>query len=269
MGNEVESLIISIVIFGTLTLLLFVAALVYMVMFYRRKVIIHQLEQELMLQRHRQELQRQETEAQELERARIGRDLHDEIGSALVTTNTCLTNIGKGLSGAEQERIDQITNHLSNTIDGLQRIVSELTPPSLDLMHPSEAIQLHCELVMQATDIQIEVDVDLKPPILLNISDQIAVFRTVQEIITNAVKHAQCKAMNIVWEESDTCVTIQVFDNGIGFEPEKMHHGHGLRNMHNRISLCGGTLKIDSAPEKGTRHNIHIPIANHPKTANQ
>jgi two-component system, NarL family, sensor kinase len=264
MGSGTENLIISLVIFGTITMLLFVVALVYMILYHRRSLLFNQMERDLTAQRHRREMDRHESLAQERERQRIARDLHDEIGSALVNTRRHLMSMSEGLSGDEKRRLEQMAHQMHETMNGLHRIISELTPPSLDVLHLTEALRFYAHQVSEATGLRIALDTDASTSRTLASEVQLALYRTLQEIINNTVKHAQCQCMDIIWEETDEVLTITTYDNGVGFDASGTHTGHGLHNIRNRVALCGGTLTITSSPGHGTQHTIVVPSPEKP-----
>jgi signal transduction histidine kinase len=268
MGSGTENLIISLVIFGTITLLLFVVALVYMILYHRRSLLFNQMERDLTAQRHRHEMDRQESQAQERERQRIARDLHDEIGSALINTRRHLMSMSEGLTGDEKRRLEQMAHQMHETMNGLHRIISELTPPSLEVMHLTEALRFYAHQVTEATGMRIALDIIVTSPRILPTESQLALYRTLQEIINNTVKHAQVQCMDIIWEETDDALTITTYDSGAGFDPDDAHTGHGLRNIRNRVALCGGTLTIASTPGKGTQHTIVLPYVDKPNLNN-
>jgi two-component system, NarL family, sensor kinase len=246
-------------IVGTMLLLIMVSWIIIIAIQYRKRVVITRMERELTERRHRQELERQEAEAQERERQRIARDLHDAIGSALLITKRSLNEIGHDISGKKGERIRQLSQQMDEVIEGLHRIIAELSHPILDAMSLPEALRFYFHHLSQVTGTRITMKVNEESNQRHSKEVEIALYRVVQEIVANALKHACCKNIQIQWNQTPGWLTIEVSDDGIGFNIQTQHTGYGLTNLKNRIALCGGQYTLNSALNKGTQYSIRIP----------
>ena len=91
-------------------------------------------------------------------------------------------------------------------------------------------------------------------------SKEIQLFRIIQELLTNVIKHAKASEVTVQFTEDEDELIIMVEDNGIGFDPEKNYDGMGLNNIRQRVSRTGGQLNIDSAPGNGTTVIINVPM---------
>ncbi len=221
-------------------------------------------------QRLMQELQRREQlrgqllehlmAVQEDERRRIARELHDEAGQAL-------TALMVGLRLLESERADpralleRITD-LKRTTDGvmenLHRLAMDLRPASLDHLGLTAALQQYADLCSQryALDVQFEV-VGLENA-RLPADVEIALYRIVQEALTNVARHARATRADVLLERRGNRLVLIVEDDGIGFMPAQQTNRLGLFGMHERAEMLGGQLTIESQPGLGTTIYLEI-----------
>jgi signal transduction histidine kinase len=205
--------------------------------------------------------------AQEAERQRVARELHDETGQAL-------TAIGLGLRGIENSLKDetmpaaahlrQLEGMVSQSLNELQRLIADLRPSHLDDLGLSAALRWYANEVVDRTGLvgdveQIGEERSLSDPV------KIALFRVVQEALTNVLKHAQASRARVGLTFNEENVKILVEDDGRGFNAEQVFKQHrsswGLMGIEERASLLGGWVEIDSAVWKGTRILVAIPYA--------
>ncbi len=213
----------------------------------------------------RGELLRRVVEAQEAERQRIARELHDATGQAL-------TAIGLGLRGASTTlrqdlekatlQLRQLESLVARSLDELQRIIADLRPSHLDDLGLPAALRWYAAEVQNRTPLQVTVEVsgEVKP---LSSETKIALFRIAQEALTNTIKHARAKHAHIALVFGNEDVTLQVNDDGCGFDTNhpdrKGRHPWGLEGMKERASLLGGQCHILSSPGRGTLVVVTIP----------
>lgn len=213
----------------------------------------------------RAELFRRVVGAQEAERQRIARDLHDETGQSL-------TAIGMGLRGLadqpdakkRQSTLTQLQSLTSDSIRELQRIISDLRPAHLDDLGLSATVRWYASRVHELTAMQLRVDFEGDEPILDD-AVKITIFRIVQEAINNVVKHAKATTVNVKIHYLQKDVRIHVFDNGVGFEMKDVQSrigrvSLGLAGMEERAALLGGGVTISSRPGYGTEVEAVIPL---------
>lgn len=218
----------------------------------------------------RGELFRRVVAAQEAERQRIARDLHDETGQALTAIGMGL----RGLSGKIGTRnkgavgtLHKLEGLTADSLKELQRLISDLRPSHLDDLGLSAALRWYTSRIQEHSAISIRVDIHGEEK-ELDEAMKIAVFRIIQESLNNIIKHAQASNVNIhvAFEEKD--VRIHVFDNGIGFDPDQVKKRRssrpslGLAGMEERAVLLGGTVSIQSRPGYGTEVEAMIPCQN-------
>ncbi len=200
-------------------------------------------------------------EGQELERQRLARELHDETGQAL-------TSILLGLRGVEEEaqgqprlleRLAEVREVAVATLQDVRRLAVELRPKALDDFGLLPALERLAESVGEQTGIAVELEGRLGDR--LPAETETALYRIVQEALTNVVKHAQARRVSVVLTRKDDSVAALVEDDGRGFSPDGVEEGRlGLTGIRERLSLLGGRLTLESAPDAGTTLVAEIPL---------
>jgi len=213
----------------------------------------------------RGELLRQVVAAQEAERQRIARELHDETGQSL-------TALGLGLRGVAtylRTDVDKASHNLhqmegmaAQSLDELRRLIDDLRPSHLDDLGLPAALRWYAGEVENRSDLKISVDAP-QGPCELPLQIKTALFRIAQEALTNTVKHSEARSASIKLTWGDGVVELNVRDDGKGFEqtrmPTKQRPAWGLMGMQERTVLCGGQFLLKSAPGWGTEIQVEIP----------
>ena len=199
--------------------------------------------------------------AQELERQRLARELHDETGQAL-------TSILLGLKGVEEARdgeqvaaaASQLRELVVTTLQDVRRLAVELRPKALDDFGLVPALERLIETFQDQTGIE----VDLAPRLgeeRLPFDVETALYRITQEALTNVVKHARAKHVSIVLTRRDGTVSAVIEDDGLGFdEAQAGPDGLGLLGMRERVALVSGRLAVETSPGSGTTLSIEVPV---------
>lgn len=216
------------------------------------------------------ELFRRIVDAQEAERQRIARDLHDETGQAL-------TAIGMGLRGlstmlTNNRNRDQTIKTLrrletlsADSLLELQRLITDLRPSHLDDLGLPAALRWYAGKVQERTDLNVKVKIE-GDELLITSTLKIAIFRIVQEALNNITKHANAKDVYIKLEYQPTRVIVSVRDDGIGFDLDMVRMSRtrrpslGLAGMQERAALVGGEMSIQSSPGQGTLIEAKLPL---------
>lgn len=203
--------------------------------------------------------------AQEDERRRISRELHDE-------TSQSLTSLMLGLRSVEEAKsldelatnIKDLRNRLVMTLDAVHQMARRLRPLALDDLGLKAALSRHIQ--EQATQTGLDIDLDMVglgeerlPPDL-----ETAVYRIIQEALANAIQHASATEISVVLERQGHTVIAVVEDNGSGFDVTTAANAGtrlGLSGMKERAHLVGGTLTIESGPGQGTTVFLRVPSA--------
>jgi signal transduction histidine kinase len=197
---------------------------------------------------------------QENERKRIANDLHDSLGPLLSSVKLNINSIDVN-TDEDRKIIDKAGRHIDEIIKSLRQISYNLLPNTLERKGLVAAVNEFTEIVNQRTQLQITFHV-IKPA-LLSKEKEIHVFRMLQEIIQNTMKHAQAKTLQIGLAQEDRYLLILTKDDGKGFNVERAKEestGLGLKSLESRKEILNGQLVIDSSPEQGTNHFIKIPI---------
>lgn len=204
--------------------------------------------------------------AQDEERRRIGRELHDELAQTLTALRLEVsiaqrrterdTPAGIGLS-----RIDALTDQL---VGAKNRLVAALRPAPLEQLGFARAIEVHVVELAERSGLEIVLqreldDLDLPEPAAST------VYRAVQEALTNVVRHAEATRAEVRFARDGDDYRIEVADDGIGFDPAAVDGAHfGLLGLRERAAALGGAVEIASAPGHGTRLIMHVPVEPHP-----
>jgi len=206
--------------------------------------------------------------AQEEERRRIARELHDETSQTL----TALLVGFDTLKMAYQLNPERVERHLQDLkriteelLTNIHRLIANLRPALLDDLGLTAAITWYGD--MRLTPLGIEFDFDCDglyeryPPAI-----ETTLFRIVQEAVTNVIRHSRASIVHLKLTQTDSVVALEIRDNGVGFDPKilqnpKHDHGLGLLGMQERATLLGGQLEIKTAPGEGTLIRIVIPLS--------
>ncbi|WP_248329123.1 sensor histidine kinase [Aquimarina acroporae] len=238
----------------------------------RKKQRIAEQEKELEVQKTEKLLKEQELAAidamilgQEKERQRLANDLHDNLGSTLATVKLHFQHLQKNQNNPKAENLEEIY-HKTNTLldEAYQKVRTMAHEKNSGVMANQGlllAIKNLAKKVSNGNEMLVEVQ-DYGLNERLDNTLEISIFRVIQELITNIIKHANANEIHISLTNHDSLLNIIVEDNGKGFDakilPEK--EGMGLKNIEKRIEHLEGTFEIDSTLEKGTNIIINIPI---------
>lgn len=216
----------------------------------------------------RGELLRKVVEAQEAERKRIARELHDATGQALTALGMGIRGISSKLPKAAVDEIENLKNLESlavKSLDELRIFISDLRPSHLDEFGLPSALRWYVGDIVQRADFDVSLELphetaDLPPSI------NTALFRVAQEAVTNIIKHAQAKNVSIrLSYRPNGDVRLEVEDDGFGFNPAQIQRlggpTWGLLGMQERTILCGGDFSLLTAPGEGTLVQVSIPGA--------
>jgi signal transduction histidine kinase len=225
---------------------------------------LEQVQQELEAREQlRRELLRHTVIAQEDERARIARELHDETAQILTAFSLNLATLSKFINTEGAEFLDRLQSLVRQMSRGIYRLVHDLRPAQLDDLGLVPALKYLIEQEHKRTGLVVQFDVQgdrrrLDPLI------ETVIFRIAQEALTNVCRHAQIDRAQMQMSFSPEEVVFQVRDSGQGFDPAQKlipPHGWGLAGMRERVESLGGCLNIQAAPGQGTLVEAAIPVA--------
>jgi PAS domain S-box-containing protein len=208
-------------------------------------------------------LSRKLIEAQEQERSRIGRELHDDIGQRLALVAVELQQLHENsvILPEVRSRMGEFEKQISEIATDIQSLSHELHSAKLQYLGIAAAMRGFCREFAEQQKVEIDFKVhDLPSPLSPDIS--LCLFRVLQEALHNSAKHSGVRRFEVrLWGTSDE-IHLTVKDSGAGFEREvaKESRGLGLISMEERLKLLKGTLSIDSQPKRGTTIHASVPL---------
>jgi len=202
---------------------------------------------------------------QESERRTLARELHDAVGQELTALSLNLTIIDGALPQATppkiRERLEDSQELLEETTRHLRNIMTELRPPGLDELGLLAALQEHVAQVARRSEIALSVS-GVEPQPRLAPTEEIALFRIVQEALNNIVKHSRAGVAAVSLRQNSDRVELTITDNGVGFDtaakPIMGGYGMGTTTMRERAEAIGATLQLQSVPGEGTRITVEL-----------
>lgn len=230
--------------------------------------IIEARENEELLRQLSQEL----IKAQESERQRIARELHDEVGQTLSMTRLSLEGLLPALSGCGQsdapvrETVQACSSSLGTAIMALRDLAYNLLPPALSQLGLAETAFRLCEEQSARTGIPIAFSADGMDAIALSFETSINLYRVLQEGLANACRHSRCANITVRLLASYPHCLLQICDDGQGFDPDArlpqaLAEKHmGLWSIRERVRLLGGRFTLRSRPGKGVRIHVEVPV---------
>ncbi len=206
--------------------------------------------------------------AQEEERKRVARELHDDLGQSLSSTALSVEVARKALESdpnSATQQLERANDLIADATNRMYDLILGLRPSVLDDLGLLAALRAHTERTFEQEGVTVEIEVsglsDRLPPHL-----ETALFRIFQEAISNIVRHASANRVTLRIIIEQGILKASIIDNGVGFEPEAFKadgdekRGLGILGMRERASLVGGEIDIDSGPGHGTRLQVTIPL---------
>jgi signal transduction histidine kinase len=194
-------------------------------------------------------------EGQELERKRLARELHDETGQALASILLGLKSLEAQVGTGPVASIREL---VGSALDDVRRLTVELRPPALDDFGLGPALERLTTMTAERSGIDMQLSV--RSPLKLSPEQETALYRIVQEALTNVIKHARAQSVSIVVMPSGDAVRAVIEDDGAGFDPARVREGAlGLVGIRERVALLGGRFELESAPGEGTTLVVELP----------
>ncbi|MDQ1351691.1 MAG: hypothetical protein QG657_1996 [Acidobacteriota bacterium] len=206
--------------------------------------------------------------AQEEERHRLSKELHDQLGHDLVLLKSRLNSIKRKLSAHQaepHEALSETQEYVDQIIEDVRRIATELSPSILEDLGLFASLQWLAENFAQQHSLNVTLDMEDIDHFFSD-NTRINLYRVFQETLTNISKHAQAKSVSIVVKKEKNYVIFRVKDDGKGFDLKRLARkdvvksGMGLTAMKERANLSGGDFDVESSPGKGTTICFKFPI---------
>lgn len=210
-----------------------------------------------------QALSRRLVEVQETERRTIASELHDEIGQALTGLKFVLEMVGRQSPGDATARLHEAHDLVNNLLQRVRTLSLDLRPSALDDLGLLPALLMMCERYTAQTRVRVDVKHTGVEGQRFSPDVETAAYRIVQEALTNVARHAAASEATVRLWVQDAMLGAQIEDAGAGFDSESTlatPHSSGLAGMRERATLLGGRLLVESAPGRGTRVTVELPL---------
>ncbi len=219
---------------------------------YQKRLLKKELEINIIKSRQQEEILKNTLLSQENERKRIAQDLHDEVGAMLsvVKLNVSLFE-RKSDNPKSKELALETKSYLDDVILQVRRISRALMPPSLEKLGLAIAVEELVDWVNKSGMIKVDYWCSRIVRRLDN-KKELAVFRIIQELLNNAIKHSNASNVSVKMRFSLSGFAVSISDNGKGFDAELIKTGLGLKSLESRTQILNAKMQINSAPGKGT-----------------
>ncbi|HEX8349866.1 MAG TPA: sensor histidine kinase [Hymenobacter sp.] len=264
MDKPIDQEIVRLLFSGIVVMLLLALALVAFFLIYQKKLVSQQLALQAIQGAYQKEVFAAAIQAEERERERIGNDLHDEIGSSLSAARMLMAQLEDSPSATEKEQevVALIKGILGNSLQDIRNISQNLHPAVLARFGLSQALHNLGRVCTDAFANGVAVRVELEAT--LPYAHELALYRIAQELINNALKHAQASQITVQLLQLPHGLVLTVTDDGCGFDyahvRENNPGGLGLKSLAARVSLLEASLHVESSPNQGTRVRVEVPL---------
>ena len=223
-------------------------------------------------QRHRvtaernQDLSGRLINAQEEERTRIARDLHDDVSQQLASVGIMLSGLKRrigqpGLQAEVVHTLNTLQERTTSLADSVRSISHDLHPGVLQHTGLNATLKRYCAEIEEHHQVKVSFSAPDDPD-SLSPSVALCLFRVAQEALTNAVRHARAHTIRVHVAAQDGSIELGIMDDGVGFVPdERTRNGLGLRSIDERVRLIGGSVTLESRPGHGTNLLLSVPLA--------
>lgn len=251
--------IATIVALSTLVFLIAPAFLLLYISSYNRRKKDHLTEKQNLQQAHEADLLKTQLEVQEQTMKTIAADLHDNIGQLLSLTSLTLGSIAIS-DGKASKKLYDSQQLVRRSIKELRQLANLLHGEKIIETGLIDAINYEAEWLKKSGTYDVQFDNSLNEEIKISAETSLILFRLLQEVINNIIKHSGATKININLSQVEQNLLLLVSDNGIGFIPDEVSKaGMGLSNLLRRTKSIHGELDIISAPDKGTTIAVKVP----------
>jgi signal transduction histidine kinase len=202
--------------------------------------------------RYKNELAQEVFNAQEMERKKLGEELHDNINQLLGVVKLYIEHAQVN-PAAKDEMLRKSAEYLMQVINEIRSLSRSLISPTLQDLGLMESINELIESIWEIKQIRIELNNYNFSEETLSDIKKLMVYRIMQEQLNNVVKHSQAENVDIQLKHSGSVVQLTIQDDGIGFDMEKIKPGLGLKNIRHRLELINGNMNVESSPGQGCK----------------
>lgn len=246
---------------GTFGMLLLACAAIFLFIIYHQRNIRAKEDLHEMETQHQQRLIFSNLHTLEDERKRFAEDLHDEIGASLSAIRLHASRIENEAGDQEtKNRLKDVKEIIDQAMASTRRISHNMLPPGLELFGLSKIVDDLAVQISKANAIHISVITPQAMP-RLDYKAELMLYRVLQELLNNTIKHAGASEVQISFSADDTSCHIFYSDNGKGFDTTDVrYNGLGLRNLETRLKMINGNYSFFSSPGKGLEVKMSIPL---------
>jgi signal transduction histidine kinase len=253
--------ILRILLVGICGMFIMAIAIILFFVIYQKRLLSQQKLQIEIKSEHQKELLRASLKSQEAERQRIARDLHDDVGALLSTSGLYLGQLMETPLKNEQLKLSEkvIALH-TEMIQTIRNIAKDLRPVVLESLGFCAAVSSLAARINAGNIIKVEFEAETTQ-VTLDKNEQLELYRVVQELISNTIKHADANLISIALFNALGWVCLSYEDDGVGFDREKIaqnKEGLGLKNIESRIEILNGKIEY-RATQTGTQLIISVP----------
>lgn len=249
---------------GIVGMMLLAMAIIVFFVVYQRRLYHQQEEMNRREAEYQKELLQASIQSQEVERKRIASDLHDSVGSLLSATKMYLKQIGVGSGDNIADIKAESLSLVNETIQNVRQISHNLLPPMLERFGFIAALESLAEKINKSGVVRFSVDCPVQKR--FDLEKELGLYRIVQELTNNTIKHAQAKniVVSILFEKADLLFIYQ--DDGIGFEMENTNvpatrkKGLGLRSLESRTNFLNASIEISTKIGGGVKVSVAMPL---------
>ena len=214
------------------------------------------------LDAERRESGRRALLAQEGERRRIARELHDDVGQTLTAVMLQVESLARAIPEGLRDQLDELRETARSGTEEVRRIANRLLPEALEDLGLQSALAALATAVGEQARIRVERR--LEPDLPISREQELAIYRIAQEALTNVVRHADATVVRLTLERSGRDVALTIRDDGRGLPPGGSGASHGIRGMRERAVLIGGRLRLTQPPGGGTEVQLLVPLTHEP-----
>lgn len=251
---EDYKIIINVLVYGIIFTVFISCGLLLLFHYSRKKIIQKEVEKVNILLEQKQKVFQASITAQEEERKRIAQDMHDAISAKLNVVNlTTHMLLGDETISEEQEQsLTHILNVNSKTLESSRKIAHDLLPPVLDKFGLTVALDELFEDFTKSK--QVKINSKIEDITVLEKSNELHIFRILQELINNSIRHGKATILDINLVNIESGYELNYHDNGIGFDTSQMSTkaGIGLQNIESRVAILNGIFTVTSEPNNGS-----------------
>jgi signal transduction histidine kinase len=260
MSGSSEYQIALLIAVGTVGMLLLAIAIVLFMVFYQKRMIQEQVKRQKLEIDYQQKMMQATLESQESERRKLAGELHDSIGGMLSAIRMGISTLGRTLP--DSHSIDETKEMLDETISSVRQISRDLMPSTLEKFGLAQALKELCDRVQGASQLPIQFQEQEQIP-ALDKNKELLIYRIVQELLNNAVKHSKASLVNVTLTGGKS-FHLEVEDDGVGFNfndqknDKRFGKGLGLYSIENRASLLNAKLEFEMQRTKGSKISLTL-----------